>query len=157
MARLRTELRQSKPFDTLEQEGALALERTSDQLRRHYDAFFKGYDLTGTQYNVLRILRGAGPAGLPCSEIGDRMVTRDPDITRLLSRLEKRDLCDRNRDGKDRRVILSHITPAGLKLLQEIDGPIRELSRDLLKHMGKSRLRSLLRLLEQVRDGCEGR
>jgi MarR family transcriptional regulator, organic hydroperoxide resistance regulator len=157
MGKLQAEIRQSKPFETLEQEAELALERTTDQLRRHYDEFFKRYELTGTQYNALRILRGAGADGLPCSEIGLRMVTRDPDITRLLSRLEKRDLCARGRDKKDRRVILSRITPTGLKLLQEIDRPIRELNKSLLKHMSESRLRSLIHLLDQVRDGCEQR
>jgi DNA-binding MarR family transcriptional regulator len=155
MGKLQAEIRQSKPFETLEQEAGLALERTADQLRRHYDEFFKRYELTGTQYNALRILRGAGPEGLPCSEIGQRMITRDPDITRLLSRLEQRSLCIRGRDEKDRRVILGRITPAGLKLLQEIDRPIRDLNRALMRHMGESRLRSLIRLLDEVRGGCD--
>jgi len=155
MGKLQAEIRQSKPFDTPEQEAALALERTTDQLRRHYDEFFKRYDLTPTQYNALRILRGAGAAGLPCSEIAQRMITRDPDITRLLSRLEQRELCSRGRDEKDKRVVLSRITPAGLKLLQEIDQPIRELNKNLMKPMGEKRLRSLIRLLEQVRSACE--
>jgi MarR family transcriptional regulator, organic hydroperoxide resistance regulator len=155
MGKLQSEIHQSKPFGSLEEEAELALERTTDQLRRQYDEFFKRYDLTGTQYNALRILRGAGPAGVPCSEIGQRMITRDPDITRLLKRLEQRSLCTRGRDERDRRVILSRITPAGLKLLQEIDRPIRELNKTLLKHMGENRLRSLIRLLEQVRKRCE--
>ena len=155
MGKLQAEIRQSKPFETLEQEAGLALERTADQLRRHYDEFFKRYELTGTQYNALRILRGAGPEGLPCSEIGQRMITRDPDITRLLSRLEQRSLCIRGRDEKDRRVILGRITPAGLKLLQELDRPIRDLNRALMRHMADSRLRSLIRLLDEVRAGCD--
>jgi DNA-binding MarR family transcriptional regulator len=155
MGKLQDEIRQSKPFESLEQEAELALQRTADQLRRHYDEFFKNHDLTGTQYNALRILRGAVPTGLPCSEIAHRMITRDPDITRLLSRLEQRGLCIRNRDEKDKRVILGQITPAGLKLLQRMDTPIRDLNRRLMKHMGENRLRSLIRLLDQIRDGCE--
>lgn len=155
MGKLQAEIRQSKPFESSEHEAILALERTADRLRRHYDEFFKSYDLTGTQYNALRILRGAGPHGIPCSEIGKRMITRDPDITRLLSRLEERRLCSRGRNEKDKRVILSRITPAGLKLLGQIDRPIRELNRSLMHHMADNRLRSLIRLLDQVRDGCE--
>jgi DNA-binding MarR family transcriptional regulator len=156
MSKLQAEIRQSKPFESLEHEAGLALARTNDQLTRHYDRFFKPYNLTGTQYNALRILRGAGEAGLPCSEIGQRMITRDPDITRLLSRLEKRGLCTRASDEKDGRVILARITPEGLKLLCEIDQPIRELGNRLLNHLGETRLRSLIRLLEQVRSGMPG-
>jgi MarR family transcriptional regulator, organic hydroperoxide resistance regulator len=133
----------------------LALARTNDQLQRHYDEFFKSYDLTGTQYNVLRILRGAGDSGLPCSEIAQRMITRDPDITRLLARLEQRGLSARERDEKDRRVILGRITPAGLKLLRDIDEPIQELGRRLVSHLGESRLRSLIRLLDTIRDSSK--
>lgn len=152
MSRLQTEIRQSKPFESLAEEALLALARTNDQLQRNYDEFFRAYDLTGTQYNALRILRGAGDSGLPCREIGERMITRDPDVTRLLARLEQRGLCTRGRDDKDRRVILGRITPAGLKLLREIDQPIQELGLRLMSHMGESRLRSLIRLLEKIRD-----
>lgn len=156
MSKLQAEIRQSRPFQSLEQEAVLTLARTNDQLQRHYDEFFKAYDLTGTQYNALRILRGAGDVGLPCSEIGQRMITRDPDITRLLARLEKRGLCSRGRDDNDRRVILGRITPAGLKLLREIDQPIQELAEQLMSHMGESRLRSLIRLLDRIRDAQYG-
>ena len=152
MGKLQAEIRQSKPFESLEQEAALVLARTNDELRRRYDEFFKPYDLTSTQYNALRILRGAGEAGLPCSDIGARMVTRDPDITRLMNRLQKRGLCTRERDQLDARVIRSRITAAGLKLLKEIDEPVRELGYTLMGHMGESRLRSLIRLLDEVRD-----
>jgi DNA-binding MarR family transcriptional regulator len=157
MSRLQAEIRQSKPFGSLEEEALLALARTNDQLQRHYDEFFKSYDLTGTQYNALRILRGAGEVGLPCSEIAERMITRDPDITRLLARLEQRGLSARGRDEKDRRVILGRITPAGLKLLREIDQPIQELGRRLVSHLGEGRLRSLIRLLDTIRDSSKQR
>lgn len=151
MSRLQAEIRQSKPFESLEEEAVLALARTTDQLQRHYDEFFKKYQLTGTQYNALRILRGAGETGLPCSEIGQRMITRDPDITRLLARLEKRGLCTRVRDEKDRRIILGRITPGGLKLLRELDAPIQLIAQQLLSHLGETRLRALIRLLDAVR------
>jgi DNA-binding MarR family transcriptional regulator len=157
MSRLQAEIRQSKPFGSLEEEALLALARTNDQLQRHYDEFFKSYDLTGTQYNALRILRGAGEVGLPCSEIAERMITRDPDITRLLARLEQRGLSARGRDEKDRRVILGRITPAGLKLLREIDQPIQELGRRLVSHLGEGRLRSLIRLLDTIRNSSKQR
>ena len=157
MSRLQAEIRQSKPFGSLEEEALLALARTNDQLQRNCDEFFKSYDLTGTQYNALRILRGAGEKGLPCSEIAERMITRDPDITRLLARLEQRGLSARGRDEKDRRVILGRITPAGLRLLREIDQPIQELGRRLVSHLGETRLRSLIRLLDTIRDSSKQR
>lgn len=155
MSKLQSEIRQSQPFGSLEEEALQALARTNDQIQRHFDEFFKRYDLTGTQYNALRILRGAGETGLPCSEIGQRMITRDPDITRLLARLEQRGLCTRVRDEKDRRVILGRIAPSGLKLLREIDQPVQDLGRRLVSQMGETRLRSLIRLLDQIRDGSK--
>ena len=155
MSKLQSEIRQSQPFGSLEEEALQALARANDQIQRHFDEFFKRYDLTGTQYNALRILRGAGETGLPCSEIGQRMITRDPDITRLLARLEQRGLCTRVRDEKDRRVILGRIAPSGLKLLREIDQPVQDLGRRLVSQMGETRLRSLIRILDQIRDGTK--
>src|SRR5258708_5537745 len=99
----------------------------------------------------LRILRGAGAEGLPCSEIGERMITRDPDITRLLDRLQTRGLVDRSRGKQDRRVIYGKITPAGLKLLREMDGPVQKHGQEMLKHVSQQKLRQLIDLLEQVR------
>lgn len=151
--RIQDEIKQRKPFSSLEEETSLALARTADVIHRPLDELLKGHGITGTQYNVLRILRGAGPAGLPCSDIGERMVTRDPDITRLLDRLERLGLCARVRDEKDRRVILGRITPKGLDLLKELDRPVEELNKKILGHMGESRLRSLCRLLEAARSG----
>ena len=148
---LQTELKQKIPFSSREQEAYLALLRTADALQSRTELKLKEFGLTGTQYNALRILRGAGPDGLPCSEIGERMITRDPDITRLLNRLEQRGLVERARDRQDRRVIFGKITVAGLKLLQELDGPIEKHSRELLRHVGQGPLKRLIDLLELVR------
>ena len=111
----------------------------------------KAEDLSPTQYNVLRILRGS-PDGLPCGEIATRMITRDPDITRLLDRLEKRNLLSRWRESKDRRVVLARIEPEGLKLLARLDQPVRDGHRKMLGHLGQERLRSLARLLAVCRE-----
>src|SRR5882672_9277108 len=108
---LQSELKQKVPFAGPEQEAYLALLRTADALESQVEAKLKEFGLTGTQYNALRILRGAGPDGIPCSEIGERMITRDPDVTRLLDRLQKRGLVKRTRGQQDRRVIYGKICP----------------------------------------------
>ncbi|HEY1273138.1 MAG TPA: MarR family transcriptional regulator [Terriglobales bacterium] len=149
---IQAEIKQSKPFASLEEETAIALARTSDQLERRVTELLKKHDLTATQYNVLRILRGAGEEGHACSAIGERMVTRDPDITRLLDRMERAGLCVRNRDAHDRRVIVTRVTPKGLDVLRRLDTPVRELNLKLLGHMGEARLKTLLRLLQDVRQ-----
>jgi DNA-binding MarR family transcriptional regulator len=151
---LRAELQQKRPFTSREQEAYLALLRTTDALQSSMESKLKEFGLTGTQYNALRILRGAGREGLPCSEIGERMITHDPDITRLLNRLEQRGLVERMRDPHDRRVIYGKITAAGKKLLREMDGPVEEHGRELLHHVSQADLRRLIDLLERVRRGC---
>lgn len=128
----------------------LDLQRTCDLLARGPAQILKNEDLSPTQYNVLRILRGS-PDGLPCGEIANRMITRDPDITRLLDRLEKRGLISRWRESKDRRVVLARITPNGLKLLTRLDQPVEEAHRKQLGHLGKDRLRALAELLAAAR------
>jgi MarR family transcriptional regulator, organic hydroperoxide resistance regulator len=148
---LQAELKQKVPFPSREQEAYLALLRTADALQASVEARLKEFGLTGTQYNALRILRGSGAEGLPCSEIGERMITRDPDITRLLNRLEKRGLVTRARTKSDRRVIHGKITLAGLKLLREMDEPVGRHSRGMLKHVGEGKLGQLIALLELVR------
>src|ERR1700722_17749900 len=110
---LQAELKQKIPFTSREQEAYLSLLRTADALQSQVEARLKEFGLTGTQYNALRILRGARPDGLPCREIGERMITHDPDITRLLNRLEDRGLVDRKRARDDHRVIYGQITAAG--------------------------------------------
>jgi len=152
-SRLQAELKQRIPFASREQEAYLALLRTADALQSSIEARLKEFGLTGTQYNALRILRGAGSDGLPCSEVGERMITRDPDITRLLDRLQKRGLVERTRDKNDRRVVFGKITAAGLKLLREMDGPIEKYGREMLRHVGQEKLRQLIGLLELVRGG----
>jgi len=149
--RLQAELKQKVPFRDREQEAYLSLLRTADILQSQVEAKLKDFGLTGTQYNALRILRGAGKEGLPCSEIAERMITRDPDVTRLLNRLEKRGLTTRVHDKRDRRVIHGKITAAGLKLLSEIDEPLDKFGRELLRHVGQTKLQQLIDLLELVR------
>jgi len=114
----------------------------------------KPYGITGTQYNALRILRGAGQDGIPCSDIAERMITRDPDITRLLNRLQRRGLVERSRGKQDRRVIYGKITAAGLNLLREMDSPLRKFGREILRHVSQANLKLLIDLLEQVRGGA---
>src|SRR6185437_9929369 len=127
---------------SLEEAVFLDLVRTSDVLSRRLVYVLKNEDLSSNQYNVLRILRGA-PDGLPCGEIGNRMITRDPDITRLLDRLEKRGLISRHRETKDRRMVMARITRDGMQLLARMDEPVREGHRAQLGHLGRERLKAL--------------
>jgi DNA-binding MarR family transcriptional regulator len=136
---------------TPEEATFLELLRTTDMLSRGLVHILKAEDLSSTQYNVLRILRGA-PEGLPCGEIASRMITRDPDITRLLDRLEKRDLISRCRETEDRRMVMARITPGGLKLLSRLDEPIQQGHRKQLGHLGRDRLRALSDLLQAARS-----
>jgi DNA-binding MarR family transcriptional regulator len=133
-----------------EETAFLELLRTTDMLSRGLVRVLKAEDLSSTQYNVLRILRGS-PDGLPCGEIASRMITRDPDITRLLDRLEKRALISRCRETKDRRMVMARITPEGLKLLARLDEPVQEGHRKQLGHLGRERLRALTQLLQAAR------
>jgi DNA-binding MarR family transcriptional regulator len=128
----------------------LDLLRTTDMLSRPFAQMLKAEDLSGTQYNVLRILRGS-PEGLTCGEIGNRLITRDPDITRLLDRLEKRQLISRSRDTADRRIVLTRIAPDGLEILDRLDHPVQDTHRKLLGHLGRERLKTLAELLEACR------
>jgi DNA-binding MarR family transcriptional regulator len=146
------ELKQSRPFPSFEAEAAVNLIRTADIVLRGMESALKPWSLSMEQFNVLRILRGTGPAGLPCGEIAARMVTRDPDMTRLLDRLEARELIERRREAKDRRVVISRIRPAGLRLLAAVDGPLESANRRRLGHLGRTRLRQLVALLEAVRE-----
>jgi len=144
--------RTAQALACLEDQVFFGLLRTADALLRDVERTLKPQELSHTQYNVLRILRGAGPGGLACREIGERMLTRDPDITRLLDRLEARGLVTRERQAKDRRVVKTRITPAGLRLLAALDEPIRTLHRRQMRHLSPARLRVLLELLEEVRE-----
>lgn len=133
-----------------EEAAFLDLLRTCDLLSRGPAQVLKTEELSATQYNVLRILRGTAD-GLPCGEIANRMITRDPDVTRLLDRLEKRGLISRWRETKDRRMVMARITPHGLQLLARLDEPVEEAHRRQLGHLGKERLRALAELLEAAR------
>jgi DNA-binding MarR family transcriptional regulator len=149
---IQTEIQQSKPFGTLEEEALVTLQRTADRLHWRLSEMLKTHGLSPTQYNALRILRGARDEGRACSEIAERMINRDPDITRLVDRLERRGLVARSREGRDRRVITTRITPAGLKLLESLDRPIEDLNRKLLGPLGEQRLRTLIQLLDAARE-----
>jgi len=152
VTKLQKELKQTKPFVSLEEEVILNLIRTAEYVTSRGAALLKRADLTPTQYNALRILRGAGEEGLACGEIGERMVTKDSDITRLLDRLERRGLIRRERPDNNRRVVLTRITDEGLALLSELDGPVEESHRSLAGHLGRQRLKALNELLEALRE-----
>ena len=137
-------------------EEALFLElfRAADLLSRGPTRLLRGHDLSPNQYNVLRILRGS-PKGLLCGEIGQRMVTRDPDITRLLDRLEKRGLIRRCRESEDRRRVQTRITPEGLKLLSRLDEPVRDLHKRQLGHLGEKRVGALIKQVRACHPASE--
>jgi DNA-binding MarR family transcriptional regulator len=129
----------------------LDLVRTTDILSRSLVAVLKAEDLSTNQYNVLRILRGS-PDGLCCGEIASRMITRDPDITRLLDRMEKRGLISRCRETKDRRMVMAWITREGISLLARLDDPVEQTHRKQLSHLGRERLRAMAELLHTARS-----
>ena len=152
-----SELRQTRPFEVPEEELHLSLLRTADLLGRGVSLLLKDRGISGPQYNVLRILRGAGDAGLPCGEIAARMVTRDPDVTRLLDRLEQRGLIGRGRGADDRRVVSARISAEGAVLLAELDPLIQDLHRHQLGHLGLDRIRGLLDELTGIREHLDAR
>jgi DNA-binding MarR family transcriptional regulator len=149
---LQSEIKQSRPFQTLEQEAMLSLERTAAVLMHRLAERFKPHDITPTQYNVLRILRGAGDAGLSRNEVRDRLVALVPDVTRLIDRLEDAGLVARERTSADRRIVTTRITPAGLSLLSQLDQPVAEAHREQLGHMTPEQLRALIDLLVIARS-----
>ncbi|MGA2216802.1 MAG: MarR family transcriptional regulator [Terracidiphilus sp.] len=151
MASLKLEIAQEPPFSSVEEEALLNVMRTADYLHRAFHLKTRKWGVTSTQYNVLRILRGAQPQGLTCSAIGDRMITAEPDITRLLARLKTLKLIRQARDKHDRRVVWTHISEAGLVLLREMDPVILEAPRALLGHLKDHELAELIRLLELAR------
>jgi DNA-binding MarR family transcriptional regulator len=149
--KLLNEIHKVKPFECVQQELFLNLIRTADHLMRGFEELLKPYNLSPTQYNILRILRGAGDGGMHCKGIGGHLITRDPDITRLLDRLEARHLITRQRDTKDRRVVSTRITTEGTKILRELDKPVVELHRSQLDHLAENKIGHLIDLLEEVR------
>ena len=155
MAGLKLEIVQERPFASLEEEALLNLLRTADCLNRAFHLKTRTWGVTSTQYNVLRILRGAQPEGLTCSAIGCRMITAEPDITRLLKRLKALKLIRQQRDSHDRRVVWTAISEAGLALLGEMDPVIEKIPRELLGRLEAGELAELIRLLELARGRRE--
>ena len=149
---LREEIKQTRPFASLEPEALLSIERTAAVLGHAMAEALKPYGITPTQYNVLRILRGAGPDGLCRNEVRERLVALVPDVTRLLDRLEEMELIARERGSADRRYVTTRITRAGLRLLERLDAPTKELHRRQLGHLGKERLQTLIDLLAVARE-----
>jgi DNA-binding MarR family transcriptional regulator len=144
------------PTAHLEDHVFVAVLKAADSLSQEAEQLIKAVGLTSAQYNVLRILRGAEPDGLLCRGISDRMISRDPDMTRLLDRMERRKLITRERQKKDRRVIKTRITPEGLKLLKKLDRPVHELHKNQFHHMSSAHLKQLADLLAVVQKRAPG-
>ncbi len=151
VSKLQKELKQNKPFRSLEEEVILNVARTAEYLGTSGAGLLKSVDLTATQYNVLRILRGAGSEGLSCSELSERMITKESDITRLLDRIESRGFISRERPASNRRIVVARITDDGLRVLEELDEPVNEMNRKLVGHIGKENQKILIELLEAIR------
>ncbi len=156
MVSLKTEIAQQRPFTSPQEEALLNIMRTADCLHREFHRRSREFGVTSTQYNVLRILRGSNPQGLTCGEIGDRMITADPDITRLLKRLSTMGFIRQKRDTADRRVVRTFISPKGLDLLEQMDPIISKTPVDLLASFAPAELAELISLLEKARAHCPG-
>ena len=151
MSQLASELKQTKPFASPVQEAVLSIKRTAALLELRLAELLRPYGVTPTQYNVLRILRGAGADGLPRCEVQGRLVAPVADTTRLLDRLEKMGLVSRTRSTEDRRVVTSKITPRGLAVLDKVAAPLKELEQNEVGQMSDARLRTLIGILDEVR------
>jgi DNA-binding MarR family transcriptional regulator len=138
----------------LEDQVFVAVLKAADHLGQRAEQLLKSYGLTGTQYNVLRILRGAGQGGLPCRSVGDRMISHDPDMTRLLDRMEKREWITRERQKDDRRVVKARITPLGLEILKKLDQPVHDMHKRQFKHMSTAKLKQLAELLGECQKSA---
>ena len=150
--RILAEIKRTRPFCRLEEEAYLNVLRTASVLQQSTAEMLRQRDLTGAQYNLLRILRGAGEHGLTAGDIAERMITRDPDITRLIDRLEKRGLVERWRCTQDRRVVRTRLSPAGAELLEPLDQEVEALHVRQVGALGREKLETLITLLEDVRD-----
>lgn len=146
-------IKQGRPFSGIEHQVFLALQRAAADLGQGVAALLRPFGVSGAQYNVLRILRGAGEEGLACGEIADRLVTRDPDMTRLLDRMQRQGLVTRERASHDRRVVTTRITAEGRHILSQLDEPMAALHRRQLEHIDAARLRDLATLLDTVVAG----
>ena len=150
--KLAKEIRQTKHFRSREEEAFLNLGRTYEFLAQRLGELLKEYQLTPTQYNMLRILRGAGADGVTCSQATERMISADPDVTRLLDRMEAQELIRRERSTEDRRVVITKITDRGLELVNRIDEPLDCLFRRIVGRVGAPKLRELIDTLEALRE-----
>ncbi|MEP6999165.1 MAG: MarR family transcriptional regulator [bacterium] len=151
---LRDEIKQTKPFKSLEEEAMLSVERTAAVLLHRLSETFKPHDITPTQYNVLRILRGARPAGLCRNDIRERLIAQVPDVTRLIDRLVIAGLVERERTDADRRIVTTRITTTGLGLLKDLDEPVADAHRTQLGHLSTTQLKALIDLLALAREGA---
>jgi DNA-binding MarR family transcriptional regulator len=147
------EIRQTRPFATQQEEAVLNIVRTADALKRGGELLFRRHGITSAQYNVLRILRGAGDRGLHCSAIAERMITAEPDVTRLLMRMERLGLLVRHRDSSDRRMVTAIAADRGLQLLDELEAPLRELQERQFAMLSEDEIEALTDGLEKVREG----
>ncbi|HEY0758555.1 MAG TPA: MarR family transcriptional regulator [Acidisarcina sp.] len=147
------DVKQRRPFDSHQAEAISSIERTANQMRLGLQKLLREHGLTASQYNALRILRGAEPLGLSCSDLGRQMVSHDPDVTRLLSRLSRMRLVEQRRDVRDRRVVLARITSAGLLCLRALDPIVKRGAHKSLGHMDHAKLALLVELLEEARGG----
>jgi DNA-binding MarR family transcriptional regulator len=152
MPSIQAELKQRTPYPTREQEAVVSIARTAALLDHAGAEVLKPYGLTPTQYNALRILRGAEPQGLGRNEVRDRLISRVPDATRLLDRLVEMGLVVRTRGGRDRRVVVARITPAGLDLIAPLDAVLERLHCRQVGHLGERKLRTLINLLAEARE-----
>ena len=156
-AKLADEIQQDGPFSCLEQEAFINVIRTADAMIREFDAVTKAFGISAIHYNVLRILRRHRDTGCACKTIGESLVTRDPDVTRLLDRLEDRGFITRSRYVGDRRVVTARITPAGLKLVDDLEPSLLAMHQRQLGYMGPRKLKSLILVMEKVRHVQERR
>jgi DNA-binding MarR family transcriptional regulator len=148
---LQREIGQTKPFRTRGQEAVLGILRTADVVRRFVARVLEPYDVTPQQYNVLRILRGAGADGLPTLTIGERMLEDSPGVTRLIDRLVTKGLVSRERSKEDRRQVLCRILPPGLDLLAQVDGLVEARDEDAISVLTPDEQKELIRLLDRIR------
>ena len=148
---LQEELKQNKPFHSLEQEALLSVVRTSAHLMDSFEVFLRPYGITATQYNVLRILRGAEPEGLCRNELRDRMLTRMPDVTRLLDRMEEAGLVERTRDTEDRRMVTSRITQRASDLPAKLDPLVADHEKQVFVGVSRDQIETLIDVLDVIR------
>src|ERR1041385_1790082 len=153
---LREEIKQNKPFHSIEQEALLSVVLTSARLMDKFELFLRPYNITSTQYNVLRILRGSEPEGLCRNDLRDRMLTRMPDVTRLLDRMQEAGLVTRERGDSDKRMVTTRVTKKGLKLLATLAPIVRDRHREYFRGVTPDQLKVLIGLLEGVRDSARG-